>query len=77
MRKERTLFFIGVLVVVLPFLGFTQNGKIGFSLLLGGSIIYLAYLFRKENLDRNVGIKTDEVVMEVFVDNIEENIGQQ
>lgn len=69
MRKEKTLFIIGLWVMVLSFLGFPSSWKKAFFLLTGLAIFYLGYLFyleAKERLDKN----SNET--QAFVDNIEE-----
>ena len=52
MRKEKTLFIIGLWIIVLPFLGFATNTKIFLFVLTGLALLYLAYLFYLENKDR-------------------------
>lgn len=43
MTKQRLLFFIGIWVAVLPFLGFPQNIRDVFFLVTGLGIILLSY----------------------------------
>lgn len=70
MRKEKTLFIIGIWTIFLPFLGFPNNWRKILFLLTGLCIIYLAYLFYKQNKKENaVG-----EIMESFVDNIKQSI---
>jgi cbb3-type cytochrome oxidase subunit 3 len=67
MRKEKMLFVLGVWVVFMPFLGFPNSWRKFLFFLTGICIIYIAYLFYKQNKAR---IPKDENVMESFVDNI-------
>ncbi len=73
MRKERTLFFIGIWVGLLPFLGFPNSWDKVLFILSGLALIYLSYLFRQETKARIEAIKLsrDEQTMESFIDNIE------
>lgn len=72
MRKERTLFFIGIWVGVLPFLGFPNSWRKVFFVVTGLAIVYLAYLFRQEAKARIFVIKSNlkDQTMDPFVDNI-------
>ena len=67
MRKEKTLFIIGLWVVILPFLGFPNNWRKILFLITGLAIIYLAYLFYLEvkvRLSKNISHS------KTFVDNM-------
>jgi hypothetical protein len=66
MRKERTLLVLGVLVSILPFLGFPDNWRVFLFVITGLSIIYLAYLFYKEAKAR---MPKDDNTSKTFVDN--------
>jgi hypothetical protein len=68
MRKEKTLFIIGLWVIVLPFLGFPGSWKMVMLILTGISLIYLGYLFYMENKDRLSKIENQA---KSFIDNIE------
>jgi cbb3-type cytochrome oxidase subunit 3 len=72
MRKERTLFFIGIWVGLLPFLGFPNSWRKVLFVISGCAIVYLAYLFRQENKARLALLQaaTEDQVMESFIDNI-------
>lgn len=72
MRKERMLFFVGIWVAVLPFLGFPNSWRKILFVLSGLAIIYLAYLFRGQQKAHILEIRksSDEQVMDAFVDNI-------
>ncbi|MDQ5971433.1 MAG: hypothetical protein QG566_379 [Patescibacteria group bacterium] len=72
MRKERTLFFIGIWVGLLPFLGFPNSWRKILFIITGLAIVYLAYLFRQENKARLAILMsaTEEQNMDSFVDNI-------
>ena len=67
MRKERTLFIIGIWVAILPYLGFYESwGKVIF-IITGVGLIYLAYLFYTEAKTR---LGKDEISTKTFVDSI-------
>lgn len=68
MRKERTLFIIGIWVAILPYLGFYESWRKVLFLITGLVIIYLAYLFYSEASAR---IKKSENVIKSFIDNME------
>ncbi len=68
MRKERTLFVIGILVVVLPFSGFPQTWREVFFVIIGLALICLAYLFYNETKRRVLKNTTES---KTFIDNIE------
>ena len=68
MRKEKTLFIIGLWVAVLPFLGFPINVRKVLFLLTGLAVMYLAYLFYLEVKARLI---KDLNQSKTFVDNIE------
>ncbi len=68
MRKEKTLFIIGLWVIILPFLGFTNIWRQILFTISGLAIIYLAYLFYLEYKSRS---KKEEVIHNhTFIDNI-------
>ncbi len=68
MRKEKTLFIIGLWVIVLPFLGFTNIWRQILLVISGLGIVYLSYLFYLEYKSR---IKKEEVIHNnTFIDNI-------
>lgn len=69
MRKEKTLFIIGLWVMVLPFLGFPNNWRKALFIITGFAIVYLAYLFY---LEAKVRLNKDASNSETFVDNIED-----
>lgn len=71
MRKEKTLFIIGLWVIVLPFLGFPGLWKTILFILTGLTLIYLGYLFYMEAKNRL--IKIEENQGKLFVDNINED----
>lgn len=68
MRKEKTLFIMGLWIVVLQFLGFPNTSRKVLLVITGFLIIYLAYLFYIESKMRI--IKNSER-SKTFVDNIE------
>lgn len=72
MRKERTLFFIGIWVAILPFLGFPNLWRKILFVITGISIVYLAFLFRQVAKARIFVAKSNESdeTMESFIDNI-------
>lgn len=67
MRKERTLFVIGLWVVVLPFSGFPSTWRTLFFVVTGLVIMYIAYLFYLEAKRRILGEGNHS---KTFVDNI-------
>lgn len=71
MRKEKTLFIIGLWVIILPFLGFPNNWRKILFILTGLAIMYLAYLFYLETKARIARITNQS---KNFVDNIENKI---
>ena len=48
MRKEKTLFIIGLWVMILPFLGFPNSWRKVLFFITGLAMMYLAYLFYLE-----------------------------
>lgn len=72
MRKERTLFFIGIWVGILPFLGFPNSWRKILFIITGLALIYLSYLFRQEAKARLEALKlnSNEQTMDSFIDNI-------
>jgi hypothetical protein len=70
MRKEKTLFIVGLWVTILPFLGFPSNWRKVFFLITGLAIMYLAYLFY---LEVKVRLSKDINNSKTFVDNIGTN----
>ncbi len=71
MRKERTLFFMGIWVAVLPFLGFPNSLRKVLFAISGIALVYLAYLFREENKARLALLNKENQTMDPFVDNID------
>lgn len=67
MRKERTLFFIGIWVAILPYLGFFESWRRVLYIITGVGLVYLAYLFYTESKART---GKDENRVKSFVDNI-------
>jgi hypothetical protein len=67
MRKEKTLFIIGLWVIILPFLGFPNTWRKILFLITGLAIIYLAYLFY---LEIKVRLSKDINHSKTFIDNI-------
>jgi len=67
MRKERTLFVIGIWVAILPFLGFFESWRKILFIITGVGLIYLAYLFYTEAKLRLSKIENNT---KSFVDNI-------
>lgn len=45
MRKERTLFILGIWVALLSFLGFPNSWRKGLFIITGIALVYLAYLY--------------------------------
>jgi hypothetical protein len=67
MRKEKTLFIIGLWVALLSFLGFPVFIKKILFLLTGIAIMYLAYLFY---LEVKVRLAKHIEHSKTFVDNV-------
>lgn len=67
MRKERTLFILGLWIIVLPFSGFPSSWRTVLFVLTGLALVYLAYLFY---LEAKARIPGDETKSYTFVDNI-------
>ncbi len=68
MRKERTLFIIGIWVIVLPFLGFPEAWRHILFVMTGLALAYLSYLYYKEAKMRQS--KNSNTESKTFVDNI-------
>ncbi len=66
MRKEKTLFIIGLWIIILPFLGFPNFWRKMLFLITGLAIMYMAYLFYLEYKKRSV----KETHHQTFIDNI-------
>jgi len=71
MRKEKTLFVVGLWLIALPFLGFPNNWRKILFVLTGFAVMYLAYLFYLETKVRIARITNQS---KNFVDNIENKI---
>ena len=71
MRKERTLLILGIVIAFLPFLGFPNSWREVLFVMIGLSIIYLAYLFY---LERKARLPKETNRIKTFVDS--ENIQQ-
>lgn len=67
MRKERTLFIMGIWVAVLPYLGFYESWRKVLFIITGLGLVYLAYLFYTEARTR---LGKDENRVKSFIDNI-------
>ncbi len=67
MRKEKALFFIGLFILILPFLGFPNSWKTVMYMIIGIIIMYLAYLFYVEVKDR---LAKNSIETKTFIDNI-------
>lgn len=50
MSKQKAIFFLGIWVAILPFLGFPGSWKRVLALISGAGIAYLAYLLNKEKV---------------------------
>ena len=66
MQKARILLFLGIWIVVLPYLGFPYSWKDVFTILSGLGLIYLSYKLYKES-------KVKEGKEERTFDNFREN----
>jgi hypothetical protein len=71
MKKERTLFFIGLWVALLPYLGFPTSFRKILFVITGLVIIYFSYMLRKASKEEAQNLqKEDNSKMNTFVDNI-------
>ena len=67
MRKERALFVIGLLIMLLPYSGFPSSWRTFMFFIIGLCTLYIAYLFYiqvKKNTPK------EENHSQTFVDNI-------
>lgn len=69
MRKERTLFIIGLITCMLPFLGFPSGWRDALFVIIGISLVYLSYLFYIETKERITRLSKDDS-SKVFIDNV-------
>ncbi|MEA3399275.1 MAG: hypothetical protein U9R00_02040 [Patescibacteria group bacterium] len=65
MKKGKILFFLGLWVAILPFLGFPKNFKNILFIATGLGIMYIGYILYHKNK------KINPNEMRPFVDNIE------
>jgi hypothetical protein len=70
MRKEKTLFIIGIWIVIIPFLGFPDTWRKILLTITGFMLVYLAYLYHQQNKER---LSKVENPSKTFVDNIGNN----
>lgn len=71
MKKERTLFFIGLWVIILPYLSFPTSVRNILFVISGLVIIYFSYILRKKSKEEALNLKKDDNnKMNTFVDNI-------
>jgi len=71
MKKQRTIFILGIITAIMPFLGFPNSWRKLFFVLLGLSISYFAYLLYMEKKGV-VSIKQDR--SNTYTDNRNETI---
>ncbi|MDE2030962.1 MAG: hypothetical protein KGI58_01735 [Patescibacteria group bacterium] len=67
MRKEKSLFIIGLWIILLPLSGFPSSWKTLFFFITGLLIIYISYLFymqAKKNVPKDLNQS------KTFIDNI-------
>ncbi|MEK7106515.1 MAG: hypothetical protein AAB895_04145 [Patescibacteria group bacterium] len=67
MRKERTLFILGLWIALLSFSGFPESWREFFFVLTGLAVMYIAYLFY---MQAKKNMPSDESHSKTFVDNI-------
>jgi hypothetical protein len=67
MRKEKTLFIIGIWIIILPYLGFPEAWRKVLFLLTGIATMYLAYLFY---LEIKIRLHKDINQSKTFIDNV-------
>jgi len=68
MRKEKTLFIIGIWIIILPFLGFPDTWRKIFFIITGFMLVYLSYIYYQQAKSR---ISKNENRSKTFVDNID------
>lgn len=73
MRKEKTLFIIGLWVMILPFLGFPNSWRKTLFFITGLAIMYLAYLFYLETKARLAKIIKQDKNFVDSIDKTEDN----
>ena len=66
MSKTRLLFFLGILMVFLPYLGFPRSYKDILFSLSGCLVIYLSLIIKKENKKTK---HHKETIIETFKEN--------
>jgi len=67
MRKERTLFIVGIWVMILPYLGFPESWRKILFLITGIGLVYLGYLFYTQYKVRSA---QEDNKIKSFIDNI-------
>ncbi len=67
MRKERSLFVIGLLIIVLPYSGFPSSWRTFIFAVLGLCVVYIAYLFY---IQAKINLSKDSNHSKTFIDNI-------
>ncbi len=74
MKKERTLFMLGIWVAILPYLGFPNSFRKFLFIISGIILIYLSYGFRKEKRIAqallNSNKESEHLPMKTFIDNM-------
>jgi len=68
MRKEKTLFIIGIWIIILPFLGFPDTWRKIFFIITGFMLVYLSYIYYQQAKSR---ISKNENRSKTFIDNID------
>jgi len=68
MRKEKTLFIIGIWIIILPFLGFPDTWRKIFFIITGFMLVYLSYIYYQQ---AKSSISKNENRSKTFIDNID------
>jgi hypothetical protein len=68
MRKGTLVFIVGIIFVLLPYLGIPSEWKVWCTVLLGAVLILVGYAIRRENylqtIDQGNGTRADETFVE-------------
>ena len=77
MKKETSLYLLGILVIILPYLGFPNNWRKFLFFVFGAIIIYIAYMYRREKKIREAKSDSSNDIqkeMKPFIDNMDERV---
>ena len=77
MKKETSLYLLGILVIILPYFGFPNNWRKFLFFVFGAIIIYIAYMYRREKKIREAKSNSSNDIqkeMKPFIDNMDERV---